>query len=287
MSLHRLALRLAAVEALNPSATVASGPWPTIAGGRVFDSRQAALDELTDFEVRPVLVVYTEEESSDAYAGAPYNADEHMVDLVVEAIMAVKGSVEIEQADGGMVTVGTVDTPVSDPQHEALLDWLEAGVRRAFDRTLVPAASALLYRVGMEVRSITSAPLRTEGKSVRLAARTVTFKMKVQGDDWRKVNARGVPWPLSIVDDGLQVGYARAILDAVAATLPPADPQPQPLDAVVMYVGVDRLPADADDADLIASQPPLPAPPGQAGRLDFEDADNSGAIVLLARRRRL
>jgi len=74
MSLARTALRLATLEALRPTASIASdGPWPTIARKAVFDSRIDPLEDLKPGESQPVVCVYTDEDegTSGQKAGGP------------------------------------------------------------------------------------------------------------------------------------------------------------------------------------------------------------------------
>src|SRR5437588_7149106 len=83
--LARTALRLATVEALRPTAALGSdGPWPTLAGKLVFDSRIDPIDDLSPDQQRTVVCVYTD--SEEGYAGQraggpPFKA---VVDLVFE-----------------------------------------------------------------------------------------------------------------------------------------------------------------------------------------------------------
>ena len=101
MSLARLALRLAAVEALCPAAALAAspaGPFPTVAGDRVYDSRidliaaAEGTDDLAaalaEIENKPILVVYTEEQGTTPYGEVKYPAGEEIVTLVIEAMIA-------------------------------------------------------------------------------------------------------------------------------------------------------------------------------------------------------
>ena len=55
MSLSRLALRLAAVEALCPSSLAETGPYPTWAGNEVFDSRITPIADASEWQKRPSL----------------------------------------------------------------------------------------------------------------------------------------------------------------------------------------------------------------------------------------
>ncbi|MEB2519842.1 hypothetical protein SOP85_31175, partial [Pseudomonas sp. YuFO20] len=58
--LAREFLRLCALEALAPSGAPESGPWPTLAGKYVFDTRLDPIDDLAG--PLPVISVYTENE---------------------------------------------------------------------------------------------------------------------------------------------------------------------------------------------------------------------------------
>ena len=80
MALARLALRLAAIEALLPSAVAATGPYPTVAGAQVYDSRLDPIADpdaweafLTEVEGNPIVIVYTEEhrDRAEARLGVP------------------------------------------------------------------------------------------------------------------------------------------------------------------------------------------------------------------------
>src|SRR4051812_48348079 len=142
MPLSRLALRLAAYEALNPFASIKSGPWPTIAGANVYDSRLdpgLTVDDpdawdsfVTSIEGRPIVIVYTEEHDTSPTSGE-YPADRHIADLVVELMIATRGTVEIPRADGSPIEVGSVEMALTDRQREALLDFLEGQVRKLLD----------------------------------------------------------------------------------------------------------------------------------------------------------
>ena len=94
MSLARLALRLAAVEVLSPYAVAGVGPWPTGAGGAVFDSSITSISDadgwrefIAKVQGNPVITVYCEEQETDPTEGE-YPADKEMLDLVVEIFIA-------------------------------------------------------------------------------------------------------------------------------------------------------------------------------------------------------
>ncbi len=122
MSLNRLALRIATVLALKGR---------THAGGAVFDSRNATIDELVRDEAVPVISVYTDEDMP---------GDERQVSLVIECAVSV-----LEQKGEGEPQLWT---PTTDPMLELNLDLMEAEIADALSqpdneaadiwRTLVP-----------------------------------------------------------------------------------------------------------------------------------------------------
>jgi len=256
VSLSRLALRLAAVEALRPSATGSAGPFPTLAGPRVYDSRLDVIDTLSDIDAKPMLLVYTEEQNNKPYGNAVHRPDESIVTLVVEISVALRGEVEIAHPDGTTETVNTVETPLTDREHEALLDVLEATVRRVFDRNATVASAALFFLVAMEVRAIESEPLRDADKTTRLAARTLKFTVKVVGDRWpvptlppspAATGLARLPEPLASVARAVpSTSSAGALLARVAAWLPDPDGL-TPLAAINPSVALDRGTPSFDD----------------------------------------
>jgi len=249
--LSRVALRLAAIEALAPYARLASGPWPTIAGPRVYDSRQDPIDGLDEIEVRPVISVYTEETAAEPYASGRSQPDHVTIDLVVELMMLVKGSVTLTLPDGSTVTEGTADAPISERAHEGLLDLLEATVRRRLEgRFDFDAQTELFRKVCKQIPHIGSVPQRDSSRTVRLAARTVVFRCVVPADKWPAPSltpaaATGLdrlPEPLRTVAYGLPAGSSgRALCTRIATWL--VDPAAlTPLLLAELNLGLDRLP---------------------------------------------
>lgn len=266
--LARLALRLAAIEALAPSALATTGPWPTPAGPRVYDSRQDVIDGLDQVESRPILIVYTEETESDPAGSGRSRPDSVIATLVVECMVAAKGLVEYEQPDGTTVEVGTLEAPIMDRRLEALIDNLEAIViRRLQGRAVLDPAIGAFRKVATEIRSINSVPTRDASRTVRLAARTLSIKIKIPADEWSEPSFSAqsstgldlLPEPLRSVANALPVGSdARALCVAVAASISSVSPV-APLAGVSIYAAHDRLPT-ANDADVKASVITPPSP---------------------------
>lgn len=257
MSLSRLALRLAAVEALKPAASVADpdGLFPTLAGPRIFDSRIDAIESLSDSEKgAPIAIVYTETTKSSPYDGSKHRPDEHFVDLVIEALMAFRSEVEVTRPDGVAVTVGGYETPITDRESEALLDVHEALIRRVFDRKASVASADLFFKVAMEVRSIDSEPLRDSDKTTRLAQRTIRFACKVKAEAWPPpaisaaplTGLYRLPEPLQTVALALPEGSAGLAICTNTAGLIPEAGGLIALSGIDFFVGANRVPTAAD-----------------------------------------
>ncbi len=273
MSLSRLALRLAAYEALCPYASVvASGPWPTVAGAEVYDSRvdPVATEDgwkafLTKIEGKPLIIVYTEEQETSPYAGE-YPADKEEVELVVELMIAAIGSVTVEQPNGETTTVGTLEAPISDRLREALLDLLEAQVRFVLD-TQSYAPTALVYsKIARELHHVHSVPQRDAATQARVAARTVKFKLAVPATSWplapSSPPASGLallPSPLLGVAQALNPASSGGLVCAQLAGLV-AQPAPLvPLTDIRILANVDRSVAPTaptgSDSDVVGDAP--------------------------------
>ncbi len=267
MSLARLALRLAAYEALCPFASLMTGPWPTLAGKNVFDSRIDLIQSddkptiVEELEGKPLLIVYTEEDVSTPYPGAKKPPDEQIVHLVVEAMIAATGKVTVPDPNGGdPVTVGTIQAPITDRQHEAMLDALEAQVRRILDdRNRMPSA-AIFTGQAWEVRQIESYPQRDGDRVTRVAARTLKFHVKVKPDHWPKVPRAIAPTGLDLLPEPLRsVAYALpagstglAVCQQTAAWMLPAPSLPPTLAGIGIATDVDRDPENASPTQVFS-----------------------------------
>ena len=274
--LSRLALRLAAVEALAPTAALTTGLWPTVAAGRVFDSRQTPLDGLVDEEARPLIVVYTEGAEARPFGDGKTRPDHIVCDLVVELMLIVKGAVELQRPDGTVVTEGAVGTPIMERQHEALLDLLEAQVTRRLRGEVDVDTDTLRFRaVAKEIGAITSVPQRDETRTERLAARTLVFSCRIPADAWPAQGALAgvarLPEPLASVYAGLPAGSsARAAAGLVAGLL--ADVAPKiPLLGIDLDAALERAAGADPDVSFSADFPAI--------NLDFSLPANSSHFV--------
>jgi hypothetical protein len=267
MSLSRLALRLAAVEVLCPSAIAATGPYPTWAGNEVYDSRISTISDvdgwqkfLAQVEGKPIVMVYTEEQETTPMEGARYPAEIENVDLVIETMIAASSTVEVDGQE-----VGSLGAPITSAQHEAMLDVLEAQIRglldpniaQPFDAT-VSAARSVYLKVAREMHHVKSAPIRDVDKTSRHAARTLTFKMRIpfsrpfrpslaDGD----ATIAGLPEPLYSVAASLDPSSAAGVLVRQMAAGIGASPVLPTLSDIRISTNVDRgVTPTADNADV-------------------------------------
>jgi hypothetical protein len=261
--LSRLALRLATVEALAPTARVLAnaGPWPTLAQNRVFDSRDMPIDDLTPGDARPVICVYTEDDDGNAgqtRGGPPFLMT---VDLIFEI------SLPLKVVEGNNPTVFVVSDPITTPQLEAGLDFLSAQI---FFVLLYADAGAIWRNVcGRRVHNPRSTVHRTSEEGVRLARRTMTWKVEIEGDRYDPAPATTptglaiLPHPLRDVAAALPSGGygARIVAGLIAETTAPVMPDAVPLDTVGLNVTV-------EPPGVMPSAPGVPGNPNIVGEVD-------------------
>ena len=165
MTLARTALRLAAAQTLKG----VTGSRPTIAEGRVYDSRIADIEpETFSDDAKPIIIVLTDGEEGEALSkqngGPPFR---RMVDLVLEIAMVQR--LPDEDQEGSFV-VGYPDT---DARHEASLDFLEYQIMRALNESAVPMA--IVFRKIARIIKEDSHRQVMDDSGVKVACRIVTL----------------------------------------------------------------------------------------------------------------
>ena len=274
MSLARAALRIATVEALRPwAAAIAGGPYPTLAGRFVFDSRIDPVDDLAIAEQRPVICVYTEEDSTEKFALSGPQFYDQVVDLVIE--MSVPASYPQAEAEP------VVAPAVTDPALEFKLDMLELQVRHILHFGASPQAVAWQRMATLPAVAIHSVPHRTSEEGIRLAYRTLRLRIKLRSADVvpsGQLNAptgfAAFPSPIAAFLASLPAGhYAVAIANALAPAVP-VMPVANPLTTVTLgaQVGPPAPPGTA---------PVVPYPPNIAAAVQ-NMATNPGPVPELA-----
>lgn len=172
MSLSRTALRLATMEALRPTAALPNGPWPTLAEGRWFDSRIDPIEDLQPGESKTVGCVYTDNQEDYAgqkKGGPPFR---QVIDLVFELSVVARAATDPSVYDVGI--------PETDAELEASLDLLEAQI--GFILFYHPLGKIWRDLTGRKVTDPRSVPHRSSEEGMRLAKRTVTWKVEVPED---------------------------------------------------------------------------------------------------------
>jgi hypothetical protein len=220
--LARTALRLATLEALRPTAALPSGPWPTIAGAAVFDSRVDPIEDLKIGENQPVVCVYTEDDegsSGQARGGPPFR---QVVELCFEL------SIVARVPSGSDPTVYAAGIPETDAELEASLDLLEAQIR--FICFYGPTGTLWRTLTHRKVTAPSSRVSRSSEEAVRLAQRRVSWKTEVLDDCFDPAPATNpagfdrLPEPLQTVVKALAstaYGYKIGTGLAVAAPVMP------------------------------------------------------------------
>jgi hypothetical protein len=169
--LARTFLRICALEALRPSTLIAAdGPWPTLAGKFVYDSRLDPIDDLSEDEVRPIAVIFTEEDNLDRFAQHGPILYASTVDLVIEISTIGKA-----RADDGEYAPGYA---YLDPEIEAELDLLE---HQIFWHLHFGPTGALFRKMAkLPLADWQSLPDRSSEEKVRLAKRTIRAKVPLR-----------------------------------------------------------------------------------------------------------
>ncbi|KFC63981.1 hypothetical protein FG93_05491 [Bosea sp. LC85] len=219
MSLSRLALRLAAIEALNPFAlqSAATPIWPTGAEGRVLDSQLTPESFADEASKRlPVIAVFSDEAKTEAYG----TAQDALIDGADHATLAFEIMVPavMKLDDGGSYIVPAV---ALDPLAEAMLDMIDEQVRQVLTDARM---SKPLCEILDTVTRVESKPWRDADLDTRLSALRVEFDCKLRKTDRRPpASAAGfdrLPEPLRSVARSLPEGsYGRGVCDVVAAAL--------------------------------------------------------------------
>jgi hypothetical protein len=260
MGLNRTALRLATVMAL---ANGFQAPWPTMARGRVFDSRMDPVQIVDLSEVMPIITVCTDDDTGTSLSqnngGPPF---EQSVSLVIEASIGMLGEVE----DG---TAGDIVLPETEPELEAMLDLLEDQIKLC----LIHPTRRWSVEVQKHARRITSWNSQRfveANGNVRMAARKMTATVYLQLDlvdvvplDETPPATPSVPAPLG------------PLLDAIVASGSPFATSAQEMIDLLIGAGAHapvtlpalsgiRLRRAHDIATNTAGTPKGPAPDGSA-----------------------
>lgn len=204
----RMMLRNATVNALTEKGL--DGQFPTIAGERVFDSRIIPIQETDVQNEIPICMVYTvgqeREKLNRTRTSHPLDLM-HLVDLVIEIVVATTGVEEIK--DGRKTVKKKVLRIVeTDAELDALLDLLEAQVVRALASPWNKWCG-IWHKLVTDVTSYSSEREADGDKNNRLAMRQITYQCRICPDP--------VPVP-GIAKDGEPASQVTADLIPVTGT---------------------------------------------------------------------
>ncbi len=175
MSLERTALRIAAVMALSNGY---AAPYPTIAGGRVYDSRMDPIQGLEAGDLVPVIVVHTDddmgEEVSRNNGGPTFN---RTVSLSVEFQVYMFGYDSADEEDEQRASP-TLLHPASEPELEAVLDMFEAQIAAVFADG-ISTWGGWLDKTHRGIETWQSERFVDRGSGIRLASRQVRVKVNL------------------------------------------------------------------------------------------------------------
>lgn len=202
MSLDRAALRLATVMALTNGYT---GPYPTMAGPNVYDSRVDPIEGGNVGELAPLAMVFTDDDDGEQLSmnngGPPFR---HTINLIFELSIGMVGELvdangaPLQDADGNPV-VGLLPI-ATEPELEIMLDLFEWQVRQIFARPWGATWSNRLLDTHIaRVVSWSSARFVEREGQRRLAVRQIMLKVELpqEGDiDPTQPTPETVPEPL-------------------------------------------------------------------------------------------
>lgn len=170
------AARLAAIEVLCPTSAIASGTgFPTLAAGRVYDSRAVPLQDLLPGRpYTPVLSLYSIESGSRLRSEIS-DANDRDADAIFDVVAEL--SVGMQDEDGGFADAIVAD----DPQARMVLAALTSQVRYLLEH----APSGSLFR--RVVRAITNVEVKTFAApelGLRWQRQTIRMHCDIRDDDF-------------------------------------------------------------------------------------------------------
>lgn len=207
------AVRLVAMELLLPTAAqIGGGPYPTLAGARVLDSRAPSISDIDgEADYTPVLSLYTPE-SGVALRGPLTDAGDTDADAVLDVVSEL--CIVSRDTDGTEYADAMAD---GDPVARLVLATLASQVRRILE----------FSEGGLVWRRLVQRVIRVENRTfavpeygLRWQRMTTRFHLSICDDDF-DVEEGGLPEPVRSVCEALPVGsYAKAKLAALAAHFP-------------------------------------------------------------------
>ena len=211
------ALRLAVIEALAPTAAIASGAgFPTLAQHRVYDSRAISSADLeAGAAFTPSLSVYTEDvriarRGDNATSAIGFARADLVIIAELAEVARDENGAEIIGEDGSLATDAVIN---GDAGMQLVLEALTAQVRAVLVRHPSGGGLRRIMKAAPEIRI---EPFRLPQFGVRFARNVMTVTVEIADD--RFDDAAGLPEPLRTVAAELPEGsYAKGRLTQLAA----------------------------------------------------------------------
>lgn len=206
------AVRLVAMELLLPTEAQADGgPYPTLAGAHVYDSRAASLSDIDEgVPYTPVLALYTPE-SGAALRGPMTDASDTIADAVLDVVAEL--AIVTMSEDGEAYVDAMAD---GDATARLVLAALAAQVRSILERS---DAAVVWRRLVRQVERVEAKTFAVPEYGLRWQRMTLRFHLSIRDDLFAA--AGGLPEPIRSVHAALPAGsYAKAKLGELAAHFP-------------------------------------------------------------------
>jgi hypothetical protein len=217
-------LRLTAIESLAPFAAVSAGEgFPTLAKGRVYDSRRPPIDDMDrDQDYTPVLSLFTRKSESARRGTGQGNVSRNgraILEIVAELAIAATDPEPVPGQPGEFVDALASD----DPQAKITLAVLCAQVRHA----LTEGQSGAIFRKAcIAVDGLEEEGFAVPELGLRWHRTTMVLDCQIPDDAFQA--SGGLPQPAASIAAMLPPGsYASIILDRLAGQFLAAEPLPR------------------------------------------------------------
>ncbi|MBD9390132.1 hypothetical protein IB237_23305 [Agrobacterium sp. AGB01] len=202
------ALRLTLIEVLLPTGVATSGAaYPTLAAGRVYDSRPAPVEDLdrADDTALPCLSLFTTSSGVNLRGDASSNWDTIAyteIEIVAELM------VKVQDDDGGFA-----DAAETDPEGRMILAALCSQVRRLIE------VSPLVRKIVRKIEDLDEPTFAVPELGLRYHRIMMKYRFSIKDDVFSQ--AGGLPEPCASVLAALpEQSYAREKLEALALQFP-------------------------------------------------------------------
>lgn len=262
---NKLLLRAATIMALTRGG--GDGPYPTMAGAQVFDTKLKPITDLAQESMTPVVLVYTDADTRTNKDPNTKRSWKRNVALVIELALGSIGANGIEYAE-------------ADSELEALMDLFELEVETALQNPACPWAQHW-SRLIKTIDQWEVTPFRSAEQSRRYAVRQILISCTIDTECAPQPTI-GRPHVTKTIDENgafipgslLPVPYLAPFEAAMLATEPVFESTRQLLTGAAHQPLVPALRSVFIKGDFIDPADPNRLPPGQTqgpdGRIEVE-----------------